>query len=66
MDSPIEEAEKLAAEKKAAVRFLKHRAKHLAESMAKGFAGGFFTLAAADSKQLASVLEVLSQIDISQ
>jgi len=59
----IEDAEKLAADKKAAVRYLKDMAERIESAMAEHFAGGFFALAAGEAKQLAAVVEVLGQID---
>jgi hypothetical protein len=62
--SKIEDAEKLGADRKAAIRFLKDMAERIEERMAEHFAGGFFALAAGETKQLAAVVEVLAQIDL--
>ncbi len=60
----IEDAEKLAADRKATIRYLKDMAETLEEQMAKNFAGGYFTLASRDALALSDVMEVLAQIDV--
>lgn len=60
----IDDAEKAKADAKAAVRFLKDRARSLNDMMVKNFASGNFTLASSDAQQLVSVLHVLGQIDL--
>lgn len=63
--SNIEAAEKAKAGKKHAVAYLRARASDLDASMAKHFVDGHYSLAAGDAKQLAAVMEVLGQIDLS-
>lgn len=64
MDSKIASSEKLKEDKKGAVAYLKARAEELDASMAKNFVAKNYSLAAHDAKQLASVMEVLGQIDL--
>lgn len=64
MMTTLDEGEKAKADAKAAVRFLKERARTLSDAMAKNFTNGHHTLAAGDAKMLAEVMAVLGQIDV--
>lgn len=63
-DSKIEHAEGMKNAKRGAIAYLKHRAEELDASMAKNFVSKAYSLAAHDAKQLAAVMEVLGQIDL--
>lgn len=60
----IEDAEKLASDKKAAVRYLRHMAEELEGKMAEHFVGGYYALASGEARLLAVVVDVLGQIDV--
>jgi hypothetical protein len=64
-ESEISIAEKFRQQKKAAVEYLTRRAADLDRSMAENFTKKHFTLASHDAKMLATVMDVLGQIDVS-
>lgn len=63
LENPLEAAEKLQKDKKAAVRWLSHRANELAASWAVNMSGEYYALALADLTQLKAITEALTQID---
>jgi len=63
-ESRIKAAEVLKACKISTVSYLKSRAEDLENSLAKNFVAKLYSLAAHDAKQLAEVMNVLSQIDV--
>lgn len=65
-EGQVSKQKKIQDDKKRSVSYLKGLVEELDRSMAKNFAKGLYGLAAHDAKRMASLLEVLSEIDVAQ
>lgn len=65
-ETQIDKQKRAVGDKKHAVAYLKHRVEDLERAMAQNYAKGNFTIAAHDARKLASTMDVLGDIDLTQ
>jgi hypothetical protein len=65
-DGQIAKQKKVQEDKKRTLSYLKNQVEELDRTFAKNFAKGNFALGAHDARRMAAILDVLSEIDLTQ
>lgn len=65
-EAQITKQKRVQEDKKRTVSYLKSQVEELDRSMARNFAKGNFALAGHDARRMASILETLVEIDVTQ